>query len=112
MGRGGAATRGQGIPTGYAYRVQRATTKRSYAEFSAIDIKVFYCYLVLAPHPTRIAPSYLPPRGRLYCRPQADGRYSDRKRLIEQQDVSKPPSDEGGGFAEGELGGRDNATRQ
>ena len=47
MGRGGAATRGQGIPTGVAYRVQRATTKRSYAEFSAIDIKVFYCYLVL-----------------------------------------------------------------
>ena len=47
MGRGGAATRGQGIPTGYAYRVQRATTKRSYAEFSAIDIKVFYRYLVL-----------------------------------------------------------------
>ena len=31
---------------GYAYRVQRATTKRSYAEFSAIDIKVFFCYLV------------------------------------------------------------------
>jgi len=47
MGRGGAATRGQGIPTGVAFRVQRATTKRSYAEFSAIDIKVFYCYLVL-----------------------------------------------------------------
>ena len=46
MGRGGAANtrvpRGQGIPTGYAYRAQRATTKRSYAEFSAIDIKVFY----------------------------------------------------------------------
>ena len=26
MGRGGAAMRGQGIPTGYAYRVKRATT--------------------------------------------------------------------------------------
>ncbi len=46
MGRGGAATRGQGIPTGYAYRVQRATTKRSYAEINAIDVKGFYLKLV------------------------------------------------------------------
>ena len=27
LGRGGAATRGQGIPTGYTYRVRRATTR-------------------------------------------------------------------------------------
>ena len=50
--------------------------------------------------------------GTVIDRPQTDGCYSYRKRLIEQQDVTKPPSDEGGGFAEGELGGRDNATRQ
>ena len=51
MGRGGAANtrvpRGQGIPTGYAYRVQRATTKQSYTEFSATDVKGFYLKLVL-----------------------------------------------------------------
>ena len=50
--------------------------------------------------------------GTVIDRPQTDGCYSYRKRLIEQQDVTKPPSDEGGGFAEGELGGRDNATCQ
>ena len=58
MGRGGAATRGLGIPTGVAFRVQRATTKRSYAEFSAIDIKVFYCYLVLGKM-TTVAPFFI-----------------------------------------------------
>ena len=42
MGRGGAAARGQSAPTGYAYRVQRATTKQSYTKLDATDDKLFY----------------------------------------------------------------------
>ena len=49
LGKGGAAMRGQGVPTGYAYRVRRATTRRqrSIAENRPQRLSAFYQILVL-----------------------------------------------------------------